>query len=231
MNIAGITNLNQHIAMSAKKDKVRGGHIISSSIRQSDSYISLTAAKPCQEKIARRLQAIGNKLQSGQRLSSADMEFLREHDPKTYEKAVKIAKEREEYRRALENAKTKEEAQMIHTKKMSMLTAEAKSAQKADEKGGSQGWSILVAWKTAAIINEFTGFIKSDEYSKKPNEHELVERKSENSNNPDNNVEIEKTKEDSDSGSPSSEVKEEQSAKTDRSYDYKYNTQPLQISS
>jgi hypothetical protein len=125
--------------------------------------------------ISRRLQAIGNKLMSGKKLSHEDMEFLREHDPETYKKAVKIEQEREAFRRALENCKTKQEVQQTLSSKAAQLQTEAQAASKAS--GGKKGGDAeaFVAMKFAAILNEFIGFMKSEEYVDIPNEYELYD--------------------------------------------------------
>ena len=63
-----------------------------------------------QESDELRSMRIRQKLRQGQKLSSADKQYLRDHDPDLYEKVSRIEERREELARALKRAKTKEEA-------------------------------------------------------------------------------------------------------------------------
>jgi hypothetical protein len=174
MIAAGITNLNQHIsmaAMSAKKEKTQQ-NLFAETNRKTDT-VSLRFQKINDEDKAKRYGQIIGKLKSGIKLSHADMEFLREHFPADYEKAVKVAKEREAYRRALENAKTKDEVQMLQTQKMNQMSGEMKAAK--DAKDGDT--MLLVEYKLAAVINEIANFLKSEEYDKLKYQFEIIREK------------------------------------------------------
>ena len=50
------------------------------------------------------------------------MDFLREHAPELYIKAVRVAMERDEYERALRRAKTREEVERLQHLQMANLT-------------------------------------------------------------------------------------------------------------
>ena len=63
-----------------------------------------------QESDELRSMRIRQKLRQGQKLSGADKQYLRDHDPDLYEKVSRIEERREELARALKRAKTKEEA-------------------------------------------------------------------------------------------------------------------------
>jgi len=103
-------------------------------------------------KKATTLECITNKMKFGKRLTRDEMEFLKIHNPELYSKAVKIEMEREEYRRALRNCKTKEEARNLHV---------ATAFNKKD-----------VELKMA-LFDEFTEFVKSNEFDELPSEHEF----------------------------------------------------------
>lgn len=57
-----------------------------------------------------RSMRIRQKLRQGQKLSGADKQYLKDHDPDLYEQVARIEERREELARALKRAKTKEEA-------------------------------------------------------------------------------------------------------------------------
>ena len=100
-----------------------------------------------------RIEALRNKLKSGKKLSSSEMEFLRENSPELYEKAVKIMKEREDYARRLRNCKTKENVRRLQMEKSQQLSAEAKSISSEE-----------LQMKISAMFDEHTSFLKKPEY-------------------------------------------------------------------
>ena len=65
---------------------------------------------PTGESDGLRTMRIRQKLRQGQKLSGADMQYLKENDPDLYEKVSRIEERREELARALKRAKTKDEA-------------------------------------------------------------------------------------------------------------------------
>ena len=108
---------------------------------------------------AKRIDDIKNKMKSGRRLSHDEKEFLRIHVPDLYEKAIKIEKERDEFRRALSNCKTKEDAWRVHSLKTLELQVKGQDVE-------------FVAMRMMAILDEFADFIKSEEYEDIPSEYE-----------------------------------------------------------
>jgi len=121
---------------------------------------------------AKRIDDIKNKMKSGRRLSHDEKEFLRIHVPDLYEKAIKIEKERDEFRRALSNCKTKEEAMRLKTSKCLELKTEAQAVSCKSKDGKELGDLEFIAMRMMAIFDEFADFIKSEEYAGIPNEHE-----------------------------------------------------------
>jgi hypothetical protein len=108
---------------------------------------------------AKALEDVKNKMKSGRRLSHDEKEFLRIHAPDLYEKAIKIEKERDEFRRALSNCKTKEDAWRVHSLKTLELQVKGQDVE-------------FVAMRMMAILDEFADFIKSEEYEDIPSEYE-----------------------------------------------------------
>jgi len=140
---------------------------------------------------AKRIGDIKNKMKSGKRLSFEEKEFLRVNAPDLYEKAMKIEKERDEFRKALEKCKTKEEAMRVQTSKALELQTEAQAMSCKFKDGQERDESEFIAMRMMAIFDEYADFTKSKEYSEMPNEYE--ENKEENENVMEYNVKDEKS--------------------------------------
>ena len=135
----------------------------------------------------KRIDDIKNKMKSGRRLSHEEKEFLRIHAPNLYEKAIKIEKERDEFRRALANCKTKEEAMRLKTSKCLELKTEADAMSCKTKDGKELGDVEFIIMRMMAIFDEFADFIKSKEYADIPNEYENDDEENENAENDKNN--------------------------------------------
>jgi len=131
-------------------------------------------------KKAKRVEEIKNKMKSGKRLSFEEKEFLRVNAPDLYEKAMKIEKERDEFRRALEKCKTKEEAQRLQAAKALELQTEAQAMSCKLKDGKERDENEFMAMRMMAIFDEYADFTKSKEYAEKPNEYEENKEESEN---------------------------------------------------
>lgn len=127
-----------------------------------------TPEEMAKKQISMKVEQVKAKLKSGQELSSVDLEFLKEHAPDLYSKAVQIAKERQEYRENLNRCKTKDDVARVQATKAGSLNAEAQAV-----KGNDIGAHEFIGMKLAAIIDEHTKFISTDEYKDLPYEYEL----------------------------------------------------------
>jgi hypothetical protein len=171
MNIVSITNLRQYIDMSAKQNSLRDGYVFKNSKTKKDIYVPAPKIRDSEEAKGKKLSSIFAKMAAGKRLSQVEMEYLRENAPEWYEKAKQLEQEREQYRRALENCKTKDQARILHTQKMAQVMASFKAA-KASKSGDAM---TFVSMQAATAADEFGDFVKSDKYEELPNEYELVE--------------------------------------------------------
>ncbi len=79
-------------------------------------YKQAMASKP---KNSRRVSMIFERLRRGQKLSGADLEYLRQNAPELYEKAARIIKEREALEDRVKQCKSKEE---LHAVKITALS-------------------------------------------------------------------------------------------------------------
>lgn len=90
---------------------------------------------------AAKMAIIKQKLRSGRKLSSEEMNYLRTKDPKTYKKAKHAEEAREDLKAALKQATTKAEARQAYTEAIIKAAAEA-TAELAALKEGAAGGGV-----------------------------------------------------------------------------------------
>jgi len=111
---------------------------------------------------AKRLGDVRNKMKLGRKLSYDEKVFLKIHSLDLYEKAKKIEEERDEFRRALTNCKTKKEARRTQVTKSMELQMETKNK-------GDLEFITTRMMRMMGILDEFSDFAKSKEYGELPN--------------------------------------------------------------
>lgn len=121
-------------------------------------------------------QQIDMKMRSGKRLSAAEMEYLKENDPQTYEKAKQIEMERQAYERELKQCKTKEEVQRV---KFSHAAASLSTVKETDTNPNiPEGAKLAIITqelaKTNALGDAERAFLQSGEYRALPSENEQI---------------------------------------------------------
>ena len=122
-----------------------------------------------QQVISQRLSSIGSKLKSGQKLSASELQFLQKHSPELFEKAVKVAKEREQYEKKLKRCRSKEEVQRLHAQKTSMLLCEAKAVSRANIPQEKKLEKLEeISMRTNNLVNEYQGYVQSARYKRLP---------------------------------------------------------------
>ncbi|MBO9610086.1 MAG: hypothetical protein J7639_29275 [Paenibacillaceae bacterium] len=95
------------------------------------------------------------KLIAGQELTPAELEYLKQHAPDLYHKAVKVAQERESYKSSLSQSRTKNETIELHNQTLTRVLAEVKNSD-ADE----------IMMHVNAIQDTYRTFVHSKEYAK-----------------------------------------------------------------
>jgi len=104
---------------------------------------------------SRAVEAIRTKLRAGKKLSPAELDFLREHAPELYSKAVRVAQERDTYEQSLRRSRTKEEVTVKQNRKMAQVATYIKSCDPEEAE-------MLVN----AIQDANRNYKRSDEYAK-----------------------------------------------------------------
>lgn len=89
-----------------------------------------------------RLASIKQKLKSGKKLSAAEMNYLKEKDPKTYKKAKYADDAREDLKAELKNAKTKQEARQAVMRATAKIAADCSADFEALQGGAGGGISF-----------------------------------------------------------------------------------------
>ncbi len=118
------------------KYKMKTGQNLRELLRQNAASYSPSAKKTNNKNPfdTIRKQSITQKLQSGKRLSTEEMNYLRENDQASYQKAKKAQKAREELENNLRRAKTKNEArQMMMQAQMNAVIRERLEAEGGGE--------------------------------------------------------------------------------------------------
>jgi len=106
---------------------------------------------------AKRLGDVRTKIKLGRRLSCDEKMFIKIHAQDLYEKAIKVEDERNEFRRALANCKTKGEARRTQITKSMELQMETKDK-------GDLEFITTRMMRIMGILDEFSDFSKSKEY-------------------------------------------------------------------
>ncbi len=148
MDIAVIGTLSSYVKRKnlqfAAKHKIRTGQTLTNangnllSMNQTSVFKQMTesAKKSSDAAKQQKVRRIKQKLLAGQKLSEAEMGFLREADPKTYKKAKHADEAREELKSELSRAKSKQEAREAVTRAMIKASSEAMAELTALAGGG-----------------------------------------------------------------------------------------------
>ena len=184
MDLAIIGTLSSYVKRKnlqfAAKHKIRTGQTLTNangnllSMNQTSVFKQMTesAKKSSDAAKQQRIRRIKQKLLAGQKLSDAELGFLREADPKTYKKAKHAEEAREELKAELSRAKSKQEAREAVTRAMVKASSEAMAELTALSNGGgsavSGGGASNVTQSGANISGDMnvSGDVSGDALSK-----------------------------------------------------------------
>ena len=145
----------------------------SESLRDESSADATSLLKTLDTSNVSRAQ-IDAKMRSGKRLSAAEMEYLKENDPQTYQKAREIQMEREAYERELKQCRTKEEVQRVKLSHAAASMASVKNIETNPNipEGAKLGLMMQELAKTKALSDTEREFVESGGYQALPSEEE-----------------------------------------------------------
>ena len=132
----------------------------------------LESIKP--DESASMRQQISTKMMAGKRLSSAEMEYLKENDPQTYQKARTIEMEREAYERRLKQCRTKEEVQRVKFSQAASSLATVKNVESNPSIPKGQKLALIMQelHKFNAMSDTDRAYMQSKDYQSLPTEAE-----------------------------------------------------------
>lgn len=117
---------------------------------------------------------IGNKINSGAKLTPEEIEYLRRENPQALQAYEEIQQEKENYKRQLKNCRTKEEVEKLKQQKMGEFMAAAKKADTNPNIPKEQKLAILakILAKVLVVEEVHYEFTKSLAYQSLPTEEE-----------------------------------------------------------
>lgn len=120
---------------------------------------------------------IDAKLAAGEELTPEEIEYLRQNNPQALKDYEDTQKERESYKRALRNCRTKEEVERLKYTKMGQFMAEAKkiSCNACIPKGKKVALLKRILQQATAVEDEHKEFLKTSRYASLPTEEEARE--------------------------------------------------------
>lgn len=120
---------------------------------------------------------IDAKLAAGEELTPEEIEYLRQNNPQALKDYEDTQRERENYKRALRNCRTKEEVERLKYTKMGQFMAEAKkiSSNACIPKGKKVALLKRILQQATAVEDEHKEFLKTSRYASLPTEEEARE--------------------------------------------------------
>lgn len=120
---------------------------------------------------------IDAKLAAGEELTPEEIEYLRQNNPQALKDYEDTQRERENYKRALRNCRTKEEVERLKYTKMGQFMAEAKkiSSNACIPKGKKVTLLKRILQQATAVEDEHKEFLKTSRYASLPTEEEARE--------------------------------------------------------
>lgn len=114
------------------------------------------------------------KLNSGKKLTSEEMEYLRKNDPQTYQRVKSIEAEQENYEKELKKCRTKEEVQRVQMAHTAASLNAVNSIKNNPVIPEEKKFELIMQEhrKNAALQESTRDFVDSGKYAKLPTEAE-----------------------------------------------------------
>lgn len=130
-----ISGTDNRIRESRRRRNLESKKMISALVSDSQSTEQILAA--AKKARANKLERIRNKLKAGKRLSTSELQYLRESAPDLYEQAARIDQQQKAFERALKQCRTEEEVNRVLTSHM-QITSGMVPAVPAQQNGEEQ---------------------------------------------------------------------------------------------
>lgn len=123
-----------------------------------------------------KLSEITDKVAAGKKLTTEEMEYLKNHNQSLYQTVKQMEDETDTYKKELSSAKTKEEVQRIRTNHVMGLMTAVKSVQNTHmDEGMKTALYSAIQQKAVRDDKAYTRFVQSDDYQSLPTEEEVRE--------------------------------------------------------
>lgn len=118
------------------------------------------------------IKTLSDKLKSGGTLTGNETEYLKAKDLKEYENSEKIAKERVQFKKALEKAKTKSEVEEVKTSVINQYSKEVQEVVEDTRLSKTQKVDTLnnIEKTVNEISNEYKKFIDTNKFKELAND-------------------------------------------------------------
>ena len=116
------------------------------------------------------------KLNSGQKLTAEEMDYLRKHDPQTYQRVKSIESEQKNYEKELKKCKTKEEVERVKMAHTATSLSAVNSIMNNPVIPEEKKFELVMHEhrKNQALQTTTQEFVESGEYEKLPTEAERL---------------------------------------------------------
>lgn len=181
MSIMMVTSLNTYtkgmeMKMKWQKKQAEGDYAPDGS-KSADSTFQekLDEIRYPKENRSSQMEAdIELKLNAGKRLTAEEMQYLKEHNPETYQKAKNIEREREAYEKELASCKTKEEVEQVKAAHAAVAVDRVNAIKNNPHISSGKKLELIKMehFKAAALDDAMHIFTKSPDYKKLPTEAE-----------------------------------------------------------
>ena len=115
-----ISGTDNRIRESRRRRNLESKKLIGSLVSDSQASEQILAA--AKKSRANKLERIRNKLKAGKRLSTSELQYLRERAPDLYEQAARIDQHQKAFERALKRCRTEEDVNRVLTSQMQIAS-------------------------------------------------------------------------------------------------------------
>lgn len=168
---------NMKMQMKWEQKKASGNYSdhgttsIADKLRQETAKQSLPSQSDSNQVTMSGIQA---KLMAGKKLSSAELQYLRQNDPDTYQQAKAREMERKMFEQRLRSCKTKEEVQRLKAAHMAASLDKVNEINNNPNISGGEKLKLTIEehQKVCAVTDATVKFTESKEYKRLPTEAE-----------------------------------------------------------
>lgn len=174
MNIAGMGTISNYIKSVELNVKWQERKSNPFQAKEDDPEVARIKQWSQEQQQSQNLATIHGKLMTGAKLTKEELEYVREKNPEMYEQAVKAEREREQYKKELENCRTKEDVERLHQRKLHQFATEAKAISSNPNIPKAKKIELLqtLNMRMNATLDERAAFMNTKEYFQLPEEEE-----------------------------------------------------------